>query len=90
MRRWTRATKTMLCGYDRQCVIQAGEPIRVSTFTGVNCVSVRCGKHAGEPVPDTLDESVPSQPKIRIPSFTSLGKLAADFDPKRRASGERE
>jgi hypothetical protein len=80
----------MLCGFDRRCVIQAGDPILELTCGTVQRKLVRCAQHAGEPVPEIMAD-LPAEPsRLQIPDFTAVGRLSKNFDHKLAAAGDRE
>ena len=79
----------MLCGFDRACLIQAGDPVLVITTSQVGRQMARCAAHAGCDVPETLDE-VPVLPRLKVPDFAGMRTLAARFDPKLAAVGRDE
>ena len=79
----------MLCGFDRTCVIQAGDPVCEIQVSMLGRRLVRCAAHAGEDVPETLDV-VQVLPQLKVPDFAGMRTLAARFDPKLAAVGRDE
>lgn len=93
---WQHAKDRVSCGYDRACWIAKGEPYLL--MTGPGWQKARCAQHAGQPVPDVIDEPMPLSFKTPS-SFTPARELAKVLpmgpkrillDAKQKQTGESE
>jgi hypothetical protein len=90
MKAWKRAAATTPCG--GPCggeggQIEPGEPILVITIPGIDRVTFRCRRCAGDPVPDDLT-AAPTRARQAAPlDMTRLDALAGRFDFKKIAAG---
>lgn len=98
MKAWRRALRELHCGGASQCEIAIGAPYL--ELNGVGWTKVRCAKHAGQPVPEKIEEDLMPRPHVPKPvdmvSTRTLAKVAQmgpkllKFDHKLAQSGERE
>jgi len=70
MRTWTRAERTLKCGYCRRRWMERGEPVLSIQLPTIRRHLYRCADCAGEPVPPNLPPLVE-----RPPTLTQLLKL---------------
>ncbi len=92
MKTWKRAGVRQPCGAQPNCAIAVGDPYLYIEGRDGAWRKYRCAKHAGEPAPETIDESPQFLPKVAKPepAFSSLKGLVSKFDHKAKQAGEKE
>jgi hypothetical protein len=85
VKRWRRASTSLTCGAEIGCRIREHEAYL--ELAGHGWTKARCQKHAGEPVPDRIDEDVLPSAKAALP-FTSTQVLAGRCDFKKAQAAD--